>query len=72
MAEMQIDTNPEFADAAWQPFEDRISLAPEKLFGDTVHLRVRDGAGNVSGDVAVYVGRQQFIYLPLVQNRAGP
>lgn len=61
VAQMQVSLDPSFVGEAWQPFTTvaAVDAAP----GQTIHVRVQDGAGNTSTAAAVTV--------PNVQTAAG-
>ncbi|MFN8490040.1 MAG: fibronectin type III domain-containing protein [Caldilineaceae bacterium] len=62
VAEMEISTHSDFADADWQPWQAELTL--DEALGTTLYVRVRDGAGNESQTVQTTVA--STLYLPAV------
>lgn len=64
VAEMQISTNPAFSGARWQPFAATAQVSA--VTGQTVYVRTRDGAGNISNTAQRVVPDKVYhtIFLP--------
>lgn len=64
VAEMEISTHADFADALWEPWQEFVAVASEPAI--ILYVRVRDGAGNES-DVSSTSGvPSAWLYLPVV------
>jgi len=64
VADMEISTQSDFAEANWQPWQALVEVADAP--GTVLHVRVRDGAGNESAPVSTVVEAPAVIYLPVV------
>jgi hypothetical protein len=65
VAAMQIATSSNFTGASWQPFNAVAQISAQS--GQAIHVRVRDGAGNVSATAsAVVVGKSHRFYFPFI------
>jgi len=64
VTEMQVSTDSSYSGVRWQPF--RTSLQVAALSGQTIHVRVRDGVGNVSDTAVISVGEQSSLFLPML------
>ena len=50
---MMLSTSPTFAGAVWEPYAPSRVVTYDTRAATTVHLRFRDGAGNVSARVSI-------------------
>jgi len=64
VADRQISTQSDLADASWQPWQELSAVDGEP--GATFYVRLRDGAGNESETVSTQLAAQTNLYLPLV------
>lgn len=65
VAEMQISTDKSFKGATWTPFSELYQISEQP--GETIYVRVRDTAGNVSETVAATASSSHMVYLPAIK-----
>lgn len=63
VADQQVSAHADFADAAWLPWQEPITLDafPEQL----LYVRVRDSAGNESDPFSILIEPTNQVYLPV-------
>jgi hypothetical protein len=65
VASMQVSTDKSFTGATWKPFSELNQLTIQP--GETIYVRVRDTAGNVSNTVTATASSGNMVYLPAVK-----
>lgn len=73
VTEMQVSDDANFVGASWQPFASTVAVEANPT--RTVHVRVRDGVGNISNSASVQIigepdiepSEDNLFYLPLIR-----